>query len=273
MNFITAFIYGLIQGLTEFLPVSSSGHLALLPHFMHIQDPGAIFDLWMHLGTALAVIVYFRKLLWGHFLVLVRARFFLKKEAVSAQELALIKNLMLSTVASFALIMLLKKFALSEGRGTGLIAFNMVVFGLLLWFSDKFATAKQKEAQLMNQRVSPKEAVLIGLAQAVAIFPGVSRSGITLTASRFLGLSREHALSYSFLLGLPVIVGGIIFEVPEYMLSIGQAGQWPYWLTGLIVSFAVGLTTIHFFLKWIGQVGVSFFVIYRLILGLLLLLV
>jgi len=269
-----AIIYGIIQGLSEFLPVSSSGHLALLPHFLHTTDPGTFFDLWMHLGTALAVLVYFRSLIWQHVLLLFRSNFFLKKDVSNAQDLSLLKNLVISTVSTFILIIFLKKFALDFGRSQRFITFNMIFFGVILWLSDKFSMKNKNKLEdqnsLMNSNIRLKEAIIIGLSQAIAIFPGVSRSGITLTSSRFLGLTREHSVSYSFLLGLPVILGGIVFEVPQYLLSLGQTPQWGVWLTGLIVSFLVGLATVHLFLKWVGKIGLAPFFVYRLLLGILL---
>ena len=243
MDIIDILCYGLIQGLTEFFPVSSSGHLALLPHFLDIPDPGLLFDLSMHGGTALAVMIYFKKDFWD----LLRAPF-------SPYTV----YLGLATVTTFGIVLLIKNFAESYGRMPDLIAFNLVFFGILLFLADKFSPR--------DKSFSPQSAMLIGLFQAFAIFPGVSRSGSTILMGRFLGLSRENAARFSFLLSVPIIIGGIIFKLPEFYRE-QVAFDLSSCLTGVAVSFLVGLGAIHFFLKIFVNMGIGIFCLYRIILA------
>ena len=243
VSFFEILCYGLIQGLTEFFPVSSSGHLALLPHFLNIADPGLLFDLSMHVGTALAVIIYFRK----DFLELVRAPFS-----------PYMKNLIVATVTTFGLVLIIKNIASEYGRTPQMIAWNLIIFGILLFVADKFSRK--------DQSLTLKKSMLIGLLQAVAIFPGVSRSGATLLMGRFMGLPRENAARFSFLLSVPVIVGGIVFKLPQF-----YKGNFTFeivsCLSGIVISFVVGLSAIHFFLKIFVKVGMGVFCLYRIVLA------
>lgn len=258
MNFAWATLYGFIQGVTEFLPVSSSGHLALIPFFAQIQDPGVLFDLMMHLGTALAVILYFHKEVGR-----------LINEALhlcinrKVKEVPFLFNFMIATFFSFVLILVLKKFALEYGRSPNYIAMNLVLFGVIMYWADQLKEKKIK----MEKELRLKESVLIGLSQSLAIFPGVSRSGITLTTARFLGLSREEAGRFSFLLSLPVILGSIVFKIPDMLEApIGDV-SWGVTFYGVVCSFFFGLITIHYFLKLISKIGLVYFSVYRIIFG------
>lgn len=256
-----ALIYGIIQGLTEFLPVSSSAHLALLPHFLNIKDPGVTFDLIMHLGTALSVVVYFRKKLYASLKVFIPACKIWQKNSDS--HVQLVRYLIFSTVFSFSIIMLIRPFSEKWGRSPSLIAINLAVFGLFLFISDKYS--KTRGEILMTNEGELKTSLLIGLSQAFAIFPGVSRSGATITVARYLGLSKKEASEYSFLLSLPVILGGIVFKGREF-LSNSETGQEQYIISiiiGVVVSFVVGMLAIHFFIKIITKFGLLSFFLYR----------
>lgn len=258
MNQMWAFIYGFIQGVTEFLPVSSSGHLALLPYFFELKDPGVMFDLLMHLGTAIAVIAYFHK----DILTLIKEGLdlLLKRDL---KNTGFFQNFVISTFFSFLLILIVKKLALTYGRNSLFIGINFIIFGFLMLLSDRVAS----KGVDLTKKTDLKKSILIGLSQSLAIFPGVSRSGITLTSSRYLGLSRVDAGRYSFLLSLPVILGSIIFKLPE-ILS-GQATYVPFDIIviGVTSSLFFGLLTIHFFLKLIGKIGLMYFSFYRFLLG------
>ncbi len=265
MDYLAALYYGVIQGVTEFLPVSSSGHLALLPNLLDIKDPGVFFDLSMHLGTAFSVILYFRKdllILGSEYLKL-----FDKNHPRTGQSYFAL-NLLISTVATFFLVLLIKKYAFLYGRSNQLIAINLIFFGLLMWFFDKRGTSQ--ESNFMEKKIDFKRSIWVGLFQGLAVFPGVSRSGSTLTISRALGLSREESTRFSFLLSLPIIIGGFVFKLPELF-----SGQVPFkldlCLLGILVSFIVGLITIHYFLKFIKKMGLGIFSFYRIILGFLIL--
>ncbi|OUR97822.1 hypothetical protein A9Q84_06380 [Halobacteriovorax marinus] len=261
MNYFTSSIYGLIQGLTEFLPVSSSGHLALLPKLLTIQDPGLAFDLAMHVGTALAIICYFHK----EVITIIKEALFLviKREALSAKRLNAL-YMVIATFTTGVVALSIKGFAETNGRSSNLIAINLIVFGLIMWIAD--AKFKQSSFEVMNTKGQWKKAFLIGFFQSFALFPGVSRSGITLTISRFLGLSREEASKFSFLLSLPLILGGALLKLPELMKG-SEAFDVGSCLFGILVSFIVGIITIHFFLKFIKRIGLVPFAIYRVLLG------
>jgi undecaprenyl-diphosphatase len=261
MDVLSSSIYGIVQGITEFLPVSSSGHLALLPHFMNINDPGVAFDLTMHVGTALAVLIYFWrdvcKLLTQYW----ECRFF-SKEVFHKNAYCI--NYLFSTIITVVLAFAIKDFAATIGRSILFISSNLIFFGILMFIADKWG--RHGANGQMDNSIKVKESLLIGLFQGFAVFPGVSRSGSTLTISRFLGISREEASRYSFLLSLPIILGGFILKLPE--LSSNQSVDLQTCLVGGVVSLLVGLLTIHLFLKIIKKLGLWIFSIYRIIFAL-----
>ena len=236
-----------------------------MPHFLDLPDPGVAFDLFMHLGTALAVISYFRKEvgeLGKALLGLVRGR-------RDHPALPWAKNFFFSTLASAILIVPLKGVAGEYGRSVPWIAGNLIFFGLLMYGADRWG--RSGSGVDLRSKGDCRRAVLIGLFQALAIFPGVSRSGVTLTAARFAGLGRREATHYSFLLSLPIIFGGIFVEFFDLMggehassdilanpLALG---------VGVASSFVVGTLAIHYFLVLVGKWGMGIFALYRLFLG------
>lgn len=259
MTFIEAIVYGLIQGLSEFLPISSSGHLALLPHVMKIKDPGVVFDLMMHFGTGLAVITYFRKQLFGYAKTFTPS---LVNFKMGGQDRWFVRNFIFATFTSVFFIVVLMPLA-KEARDPWFIIFNLSFFGGLLWIGDYIN--KNRNDHLddpMSSSFQFKLAFCIGLAQSLAIFPGVSRSGITLMMALILGMKRKEAGTFSFLLSLPIIFAGILKEVPELMKTQSHDSLLVL-LTGVIASFMVGLTTIHYFMKLINSIHLSYFAIYR----------
>jgi undecaprenyl-diphosphatase len=261
MDFSWSVFYGFIQGVTEFLPISSSGHLALIPYFFELKDPGVLFDLLMHLGTAIAVILYFHK----EVLRLIKETILLLVKR-NLKETVFVQNFIIATIASFVLILLIKDLAFEYGRTAKIIGFNFIVFGILMYLADR---KESKNVDLTSQS-KLKKALFIGLSQSLAVFPGVSRSGITLTSSRYLGLGRVEASRFSFLLSLPVIVGSIIFKIPDIMGGSIENVSYPIMVSGIFFSFFFGLITIHFFLKLIAKIGLVYFSIYRILIGLFL---
>ena len=259
MTILDALIYGLIQGLSEFLPVSSSGHLALLPHVIKIQDPGVVFDLMMHLGTGLAVLIYFKNDIFRYVKTFTPSLVNLKSG--SADEWY-VRNFIFSTFVSVLMIVLFMPLS-KMARDPWIIIFNLSFFGAVLWLAD--VMNRRKSDQLMHspmeEKLQWKMATLIGLAQSVAIFPGVSRSGITLTAALILGMKRKDAAAFSFLLSLPIIFAGILKEIPDVMK--GSQDTLIVLFAGIGTSFVVGWITIHFFMKLIGQIKLSYFTVYR----------
>jgi undecaprenyl-diphosphatase len=261
MSNLWAIIYGFIQGISEFLPVSSSGHLALLPKFFDVSDPGVIFDLVMHLGTALAVIIYYHKEIKQ-----LISEFF---EIVKSRSLArgfFFQNFALATIVSFILILIIKDFALMYGREGTFIGANLIFFGILMFLSD---LKKEDESISLVENKNYFKAIVIGASQSFAIFPGVSRSGITLTSARFMNLSRLEASRFSFLLSLPIILASVAYKVPEIASGAAIDVDLSVILIGVISSFLFGIVTIHFFLKLISKMGLWIFTVYRIIIGLL----
>lgn len=267
MNFNLAFIYGLIQGISEFLPVSSSGHLALLPKVMSFSDPGVFFDLMMHVGTAVAVLIYFYKdvlrLIKGSLFILFNPK---KRDAMDP----FVINFIAATVCSVFFILLIKGFAENFGRSSQLIAINLIVFGIIMFVAD-LKKVPERSISPMEQQGSFKSAIIIGITQAFAIFPGVSRSGITITAGRFMSLSRKEASTFSFLLSLPIILAGAAKKLLEVKFVLDSSIGFENLLAGLFVSFAIGILTIHFFLKMISKTPLVYFSIYRIVIGIIIL--
>ncbi|MCY4644580.1 MAG: undecaprenyl-diphosphate phosphatase [Bacteriovoracales bacterium] len=269
MNPYDALIYGLVQGLSEFFPVSSSGHLVLLSKFLDLDDPGVAFDLLLHFGTGMAALIYFRKEIKD---LMAAAFFFCQGKEHPA--LPWLKNFFFSTLVSVISILLIKNWAEQYGRWPPLVALNLMVFGLFMFLADTFSP--ENDTTDLQLKEHPRKAVLIGLAQSLAVFPGVSRSGITLTMGRLLGLKRREATRYSFLLSLPIIFAGTAKELFSLLAAQaqedgGQAFSSFSAITGIIVSFVVGILSIHFFLKLMERRGLGFFAFYRLLLGSLIL--
>lgn len=264
MDITWAFVYGIIQGLTEFLPISSSGHLALLPKFFEVQDPGVIFDLVMHLGTAFAVIIYFRKDIFK----LISESFYLISKDPRGHHSPFAFNFIIATLSSIFMILFIKDLALSFGRTSTFIALNLMFFGTLMWISD---LTKDNHVDLVKKR-DFKKSIIIGICQSLAVFPGVSRSGATLTAGRFLKMERQDASRFSFLLSLPIILASVAYKLPEILKGQAIAVDLSVILVGILVSFLCGILTIHFFLKIIAKTGLKYFAIYRLVLGIVILL-
>ena len=244
MNEFHSLIYGIIQALTEFLPVSSSGHLALLPMFLNFNDPGVAFDLAMHLGTALAIVVYFCKdIIW-----IIKNKYIL--------------NYIVATIATASIVFFIKDIASHEARNSYFIAANLFIFGWLLYFFDKKEVDKETE---FKERLYIKESIIIGLSQALAVFPGVSRSGITISTGRLLGFDKKTASAFSFLLSVPLILGGALLKYKEMSTSVDY--NLMSLVIGVGVSFFLGLIVIHYFLKLIKKINFIYFAIYRTILA------
>ena len=253
MDLFTSIVYGIIQGVTEFLPVSSSGHLALIPKFLKVTDPGAAFDLMMHVGTASAIVVYFSKEVKA--LISELFNFLKSPRNYQSPNKSYFIQFTLATFITGTIAFFIKEWASSFGRGAIIIGSNLVVFGVLMFISDRNKNN--------NEHIDVKKSLLIGLAQALAVFPGVSRSGVTLTTARFLGVSRKESARFSFLLSLPIIFIGAIARLGEIPAEVNFAALF----TGVFVSFVVGLLTIYYFLKILSSMGLWVFALYRVFLA------
>jgi len=253
----------LVQGLTEFLPVSSSAHLILVPSLLGWPDQGLAFDVAVHLGTLIAVVSFFRKDILKLFLAWVAS---LSGKGMSP-EARLAWGVILGTIPAGIVGLLFKDFIEVYLRSPLVIAATTIIFGLLLWFADKRAKLKRDELSLSWQ-----DFLVIGGAQAMALIPGTSRSGITITAGLLLGLTREAAARYSFLLSIPIIVLSGLGVTGDLMGST-EPVDWVALLLGTLIAAISAFACIHFFLSWINRMGMLPFVIYRLLLGIVLLVV
>jgi undecaprenyl-diphosphatase len=262
MSFIEAVILGIVQGLTEFLPVSSSGHLRIVPAIAGWPDPGAAFTAVIQIGTMAAVLIYFRHELLAVARDWTRAVLRLG-EPRDRKNVRLGWYLALGTLPIVFFGFIFKDQIETVARDLYLIGTTLIVLGLVLGLSDRLA----KHERDMDQ-ITPRDATIIGFAQALALVPGVSRSGSTLTAGLALGLKRAEAARFSFLLSVPAVVLSGLFELRkafdgEWAAGIGAGDV----IVATIVSFFVGYAAIAFLLRWLGSHNTAIFVIYRIALG------
>jgi undecaprenyl-diphosphatase len=245
MTYSSAVVLGVVQGLGEFLPISSSGHLELVPWLLGWPYQGKAVDVALHWGTLVAVCAYF----WKDWARLIKAAL----SGEPSRERALFWSLVLATIPGGLVGLALEK-RLAEVPPVWICA-ALAGFAVLLWLSDRLGKKEKGIADLDR-----RGCILIGCAQALAVLPGVSRSGITLTAALLLGLGREEAARFSFLLSLPIIVAAGLWESRHLA---GQALSGPFWV-GILVSAVTGLAAIRFLLAYLKERGVGIFVIYRL---------
>ncbi len=259
MEWWQAVVLAIVQGLTEFLPVSSSGHLVLVPRLFGWPDQGLAFDVAVHVGTLLAVLWYFRRDLLP--LLLGLARFARGDRTDPYGRLAF--NLGVATLPVGFVGLFFSDFIEASLRSPFVVAFQLAVFGVVLYLADRFGARKRAETEL-----SVTQALLIGCGQALALIPGTSRSGITMTVGLLAGLTREAAARFAFLLSVPGIALAGGYE--GFKLATGAVAS-PVQLTeiliGMGVSALVGYACIHFFLRFIARIGFLPFTIYRLLLA------
>ena len=257
MELIQITLLALLQGLTEFLPISSSAHLILFPRFTDWADQGLAFDVAVHLGTLTAVVFYFRRELRTILADFIQS--LLQRKLVGESRLAWAVGL--GTIPVGIAGLLFKDYIELELRSPQVIAWATVVFALLLWWADRLPQRVRDEHGL-----TWRDIVVIGIAQAIALIPGTSRSGITMTAGLMMGLTRTAAARFSFLLSIPVIVlaGGLHgIELAQQATPV----DWSSLILGTAISAVSAYLCIHFFLKLLERVGMFPFVIYRLILA------
>lgn len=261
MDILQIIVLALVQGLTEFLPISSSAHLILVPYLTDWPDQGLAFDVAVHVGTLTAVVMYFRKEIHKMFIDWLAS---LKGKHTEDSKLAW--AVLIATIP-VGLAGLIFKDVISEHLRTPLvIAATTIIFGLLLGYSHCSGKRQRDEHSL-----TWKDIIVIGCAQAIALIPGTSRSGITITAGLMLGLTAPAAARFSFLLSIPVIVlaGGV--ETLDY-LAVASVGDINDLIIGALISAVSAYACIHYFLILLERIGMTPFVVYRLALGLVLLL-
>jgi len=260
VDILQIIVLALVQGLTEFLPISSSAHLILVPYLTDWSDQGLAFDVAVHVGTLTAVVLYFRKEINKMFFA-----WLVSLQGEHTEDSKLAWAVLIGTIP-VGLAGLLFKDIISEHLRTPLvIAATTIIFGFLLWYSD-WSGKRQRDEHSMSW----KDIIIIGCAQAIALIPGTSRSGITITAGLLLGLTAQASARFSFLLSIPVIVLAGSVETIEY-LEIASIDDKNDLMIGALISAVSAYFCIHYFLKLLESVGMTPFVIYRLLLGVLLL--
>ena len=263
MEVIQLIVLSLVQGLTEFLPISSSAHLILVPVLTPWNDQGLAFDVAVHVGTLLAVIIYFRRDLGYMAVDWLRSLIHGGSSANSRLAWAVLIGTIPVVMAGFVFKDVVEIYL----RSPVVIASTTIIFGLLLWWADVNGQRRRDEHNL-----TWKDILMIGCAQALAIVPGTSRSGITITAGLMMGLTRKGAARFSFLLSIPVILLAGAYQVFNLTHQPEQAA-WGVLMGGAVISGVSAYLCIHFFLSLLDRSGMMPFVIYRLVLGVVLLIV
>jgi undecaprenyl-diphosphatase len=252
MSVLEAVIMGLVQGLGEFLPISSSAHLVLIPWFFRWTDPGLTFDIALHIGTLIAAVLYF----WRDWFRLLSKGF----TDTKSTDGRLFWYLVLATIPGAATGYAFEKQAENIFRSPLLIALMLAILGVILYWADR-KSAKQTDVS----HITLKTSLLIGIAQALAIIPGVSRSGITMTTGLLLGMTREGSARFSFLLSAPIIFGAAATKIPHIIAHPSMITN--EFFIGMAVAAISGITSIGFLLRYVQTKNFLPFVWYRFILS------
>ncbi|MFI6906888.1 undecaprenyl-diphosphate phosphatase [Nonomuraea sp. NPDC050394] len=259
IGWLEAVVLGLIQGLTEFLPISSSAHIRVVSELVGWDDPGAAFTAVIQLGTETAVLIYFRKEIWE--IVSTWTRSLWTPALRGAFHARMGWFIIVGSLPIGALGLLFKTEIETVFRDLRIIATTLIVFAIILWFADR--TARNKLT--LEKHLSFTHAIVYGFAQSLALIPGVSRSGGTITAGLLLDYRREDAAKYSFLLAIPAVLSSGLLELTE--IGEGQAPAWGPTILATIISFVVGYAAVAWFLRYISTHRFTGFVIYRIALG------
>ncbi len=275
MPLYQAIVLGIVQGLTEFLPVSSSGHLILVRDLLHWSDPGLAFDVALHAGTLVAVLIYFA----GLWIRILRAAFGANvriddasgdASPLSPEELRqqrwLLWLLVLGTVPGAIIGKLFEKQAEETFRQPALVASMMILVALIMWWAEKAGSYRKSLSQ-----TGVADALTVGIAQAAAIVPGVSRSGSTIAAGLFRGLTRDAAARFSFLLATPIIAGACVLNAIHLRHTGIPADMKQAFIVGTAVSAVVGYITIAGFIRYLRTRTLKIFIVYRIIFGIIVL--
>ena len=266
MDLIQAIVYGIIQGLTEFLPISSTAHLRIFPALVGWQDPGAAFTAIIQLGTVAAVLIYFAKDIapaltaWWNSLT--------GKKEYDKVEARLAWAVFIGTLPVIPLALLFQHKIETTFRSLNVIAASMIGLAIVMWIAEVIGKRKRKVPD-----VEVKDGVSVGLWQCLALVPGMSRSGTTISGALFQGFDHLGAARFSFLLSIPSVAGAGLYETYKALKGseAGAAVQWGPTIVATVVSFIVGYAAIAYFLKYLQKHGILVFVWYRLALGILLL--
>ena len=256
MSIFQAMVLGIVQGLTEMLPISSSAHLIVIPMIFNWSIP-EWFDVALHSGTLLAIVLYFFK----DWISLIKngLNYVVKNEKTVQGRM--FWYIVLATIPGGLIGFVLDKFFEDALRRPIIIAVALIVMGIVLYIVDK-----KSKNKVTYEQMTLKHTFLIGLTQALAFIPGVSRSGITITTARSMGVRREAAAKFSFMLSAPIVLGATIFKLKDFVFNIQC-------IIGIIISFVVGLLVIKFLLNYIQKKDYKIFAIYRVLFGIVILLI
>ncbi len=261
MEIYQAIILGIVQGLTELLPISSSAHLTLIPQIFNWSQVPDSFDVALHFGTLLAIGIFFFK----DWISLIKGGFnkvFKKEDSVEGR---MFWYIVVATIPGGAIGFILDKFASDILTKPLIIAIALIVMGIVLYIVDKRSSTKTE-----YENMTFKQTFLIGLSQALAFIPGVSRSGVTMTTARAMGVSRESAAKYSFMLSAPIVLAATVFKLGDFIeyLSIASSTGIIAFILGVLTSFIVGIIVIKFLLNYLKKGSFKVFAIYRVVIGL-----
>lgn len=261
MSTFEAIILGLIQGITEFLPISSTAHLRVIPALVGWNDPGAAFTAVTQLGTLVATLVYFRADLWR--LAKGAWQGVRSGKPLETPESRLAFGIIVGTIPVGVCGLAFKSLIKNELRSLNVVAFSLIALAILLWVAERTAKHRRDIAQMTF-----KDAVLVGIAQSLALIPGVSRSGITLTAGLFLGLRRESAARFSFLLSVPAIAAAGLYELKDVLKTDAMGGGVLVpTAIATVVAFVSGLAAIAILIAFLQKHSTAVFIVYRIVLG------
>ncbi len=255
--YMQSIILGIVQGLTELLPISSSAHLTLIPWIFNWSGLSESFDVALHFGTLLAIGLFFFK----DWIELIKGGYKLAVKKEKSTEGRMFWYIVLATIPGGIIGFLLDHFLENALKAPLIIATALIVMGIILYVVDKNCKSK-----ISYEKMGLKETFLIGLSQALAFIPGVSRSGVTMTTARILKVDRESAAKYSFMLSAPIVLAATIFKFSSFTLSLE-------FFIGVITSFLVGVGVIKFLLQYLKKGSFKVFAIYRVIAGLAVILI
>ncbi len=261
MTFLQLLLIAVVQGITEFLPISSSGHLILIPYLTDFPDQGPMIDVAVHVGSLVAIIIYF----WRDVLGLARGGLSTVGIGQAPEHKWLFLWVLVGTIPAVAFGLFLKLGGYLESfRFTDLVAVNLIAYGLLLAVADRWGRQEKS-----FEDVTLRDAILVGLAQALALIPGTSRSGVTMTAARFLGYKRVEAARFSFLLAIPAVAGAGLLAVLD-LAEATAAMQLDALIAG-VLTFIAAFATMAFLMNFLKKASMLVFVIYRVAMGVALL--
>ena len=258
MSTIQIFYLSLLQGITEFLPVSSSGHLILLSKFSYFPDQGLALDVAVHVGSILAVLIYFSETIYDIIKGVFKTYFI---PTFKNQGAKLFWLLVIGTIPAVVVGYLLKNYGMEWARNTKLIGWTILVYGLLLFIADKISMTIRK-----IEHMGIFDAIVIGCAQCLALVPGTSRSGITITFARFLGMERREAAKFSMLLSIPAIIGAAVLTTYE-VCQAGSLNELRWMFDGVLFSYVSSIVAIYIVMWWLKKSTFLPFVLYRIALG------